>query len=108
MEDIKYIQATSEHVNILVDLRIIFSNEMSGKQDKEAEANLRENLTNYFTNEINKSYLCWFATVNGEVSSIAGLGIRVQPGNYRNPSGIWGYIMSVYTLPQHRKKGPIS
>lgn len=54
---------------------------------------------------LNKSYYCLYATINGQIASIGGMTIRVQPGNVKNPSGVWGNIMSVYAEPKYRKKG---
>jgi hypothetical protein len=28
-----------------------------------------------------------------------------MPGNFKNPSGKWGCIMNMYTLPAYRRKG---
>lgn len=105
MEDIQYLQATLADVDMLVDYRMHFSHELVGKYPDAEETVLRNNMHAYFTREINQNYFCWYATIDGQVAAIAGMGIRVVPGNVKNPSGIWGYIMSVYTVPQHRRKG---
>jgi GNAT superfamily N-acetyltransferase len=105
MEKIQYKLATLSDINLVVDFRIIFSDELVGKQDHEKESVLRKNLTEYFRKNLDKEYICWYATINDEPVAIAGMGIRIQPGNVKNPSGKWGYIMSVYTKPEHRKKG---
>jgi predicted acetyltransferase len=31
--------------------------------------------------------------------------LRHLPGNFKNPTGKWGYIMNMYTVPEHRRKG---
>ncbi|MCE3260034.1 MAG: acetyltransferase [Bacteroidetes bacterium] len=105
MELIDYFLATHSDIPMIVDQRIIFSDSLVGKQDVAVETHLRKSLTGYFEKELNKNYIVWYATVNGKVASIGGLGIRVQPGNIKNPSGVWGYIMSIYTVPEHRRKG---
>ncbi len=28
-----------------------------------------------------------------------------MPGNLKNPSGKWGYIMNMFTVPEFRRKG---
>lgn len=97
--------ATAEDVETIVNLRIRFSNELVGAQPADKEAALRESLHNYFSEELNKSYFCWIAWIEGEAVAVNGMGLRIQPGNVVNPSGRWGYIMSVYTHPAHRRKG---
>jgi len=49
--------------------------------------------------------ISFIAKCNGEIAGIGAVQIRVQPGNFKNPSGKWGYIMSMYTLPAYRRKG---
>lgn len=105
MEDPKYILATKKDLEMVVNYRLAFSDEIVGKQSVEAEAALRESLIAYFKKELNKNYICWYAKIGDEVAAIGGLGIRTAPGNVKNPSGKWGYIMSIYTVPHHRKKG---
>ncbi len=105
MDDILYFRATDKDIDKLVDLRIIFSDELYGKQPPEKEAEMRKNLRSYFEKEINRNYISWYAVVDGHVAAIAGMVIKTLPGNIKNPSGVWGYIMSVYTSPAHRGKG---
>jgi GNAT superfamily N-acetyltransferase len=105
MDKITFHKAAEQDLALLVDYRIVFSDELAGKQDEKVEMNLRQNLNSFFKTELNKTYFCWYAKVNDDVAAIAGMGIREQPGNIKNPSGRWGYIMSVYTVPEHRRKG---
>lgn len=108
MEAIEFHLATDskKDIDILVEYRLIFAEEMAGeKLEPEAEALNRANGRAYFEEEVGKNYICWYATVDGEVAAIAGMVVRRGPGNLNNPSGVWGYIMNVYTAPQHRRKG---
>ena len=105
MSQTEYIKATAADIDAVVEMRMLFSIEYAGVQSPEVEAQLRQNLSDYFIKELDKNYLCWFAKVDGEVASIAGMVIRINPGNVKNPSGIWGYIMNVYTLPKYRRMG---
>ena len=105
MSHTEYIKATAADIDAVVEMRMLFSIEYAGVQSPEVEVQLRQNLSDYFIKELDKNYLCWFAKVDGEVASIAGMVIRINPGNVKNPSGIWGYIMNVYTLPKYRRMG---
>lgn len=105
MEDIQYILATPNDTALVVDMRMLFAEEYAGKQSEADEQMQRTNLKDYFTRELDKTYLCWYATVNGEVASIGGVVILTKPGNVKNPSGIWGYVMNIYTKPEYRRKG---
>ncbi|MES2704522.1 MAG: GNAT family N-acetyltransferase [Bacteroidota bacterium] len=103
--NITFLEAGEDDVDIVTDYRMAFSDELNGKQSEAIERNLRDNLNAYFKAELGRNYICWYASVNGDVAAIGGLGIRVVPGNIKNPSGVWGYIMSIYTVPQYRRQG---
>lgn len=105
MENVKYIQASLSDIPILVKMRMAFTDELTGTPSESDRELMRQHLEDYFRRELNRSYYSWIATVNGEAVAIAGMVVRTQPGNYKNLSGIWGYIMSVYTIPAQRKKG---
>lgn len=96
---------TPKDIDVLIDYRILFAKDLLGELSPEDEAAQRESLRQYFTKETGGNYICWYAAINGEVAAIAGMVIRYGPGNMKNPSGTWGYIMNVYTMPQHRRKG---
>lgn len=98
-------QAVNADINTIVDLRTLFSDELVGKQDMDTESNLRSSFQNYLVGELNKTCLCWYATVDGQPASIVCMILRKQPGNMKNPSGQWGYIMNVFTLPAFRRLG---
>lgn len=105
MESIEYIRATVADIPEILRMRHAFAEEIDGAQPEETTRMLEANLTEYFTRELNKNYFHWFTTVNGEMAAMAGMIIRTQPGNPKNPSGRWGYLMLVYTKPQFRKRG---
>ncbi len=103
MQSIEYKQATEQDIDMLTKMRGLFASELSGKPLEEVI--MFDTVKAFFAEELNKSYICWYALVDGEVASIAGVSLRRVPGNIRNPSGRWGYIMNVHTMPQHRRKG---
>ncbi len=98
-------QAVDSDINMIIDLRIMFADELMGKQDIAVENELRCNFREYFTSELNKTCLCWYAAVDNQTVSIVTMVLRTQPGNIKNPSGRWGYIMNVFTLPLFRRLG---
>jgi ribosomal protein S18 acetylase RimI-like enzyme len=105
MEMFSYHLAAISDIPLIVDHRILLFDELSGKQEPVAEAALRRSLTTYFEEELNKTYLCWYAKANDEVAAIGGIILRTQAGTPKNPSGKWGYIMNIYTVPACRRKG---
>ncbi len=105
MHTIEYHLATLDDLALVTELRIEFAILLGGRLSSQDETMLRQLANEYFAEELNKSYLCWYATVNGEPASVAGMVLRRNPGNLKNPSGRWGYIMNVYTRPEYRRMG---
>jgi len=106
MDTITYHKAGPDDVQALVDFRIVFALELTGKQQPRAIENLREQMTAFFNRATaDQSCISILAKCNGRVAGIGSLQMREQPGNFRNPSGRWGYIMNMYTVPEFRRKG---
>jgi GNAT superfamily N-acetyltransferase len=106
VNSITYHKATAEDIADLVEYRIRFAIELKGQQSPEAINHLRRQLTNYFSEATANDTCISFIAKNG--NNVAGIGsvhIRYMPGNFSNPSGKWGYIMNMYTVPEFRKQG---
>lgn len=106
MYNITYHKATQNDIQTLVDNRILFAIELGGEQSQEVIDAMKEQTTDYFTKAIaENTCISFIAKCNGEVAGIGSVLIREQPGNFKNPSGKWGYIMNMYTVPKFRRKG---
>src|SRR6185436_12904412 len=92
MSSITYRKANQNDIQTLVDTRILFAVELKGEQPREIIDALKIQMTDYFIK----------ATAANTCISVI---LREQPGNLNNPSGKWGYIMNMYTLPEFRRKG---
>lgn len=103
---ISFRKATAEDASTLANLRISFAQELSGKQPETDVEALRGHMTAYFLKATrDDSCISILAECDGTVAGIGSVHIRELPGNFRNPSGRWGYIMNMYTLPEYRKQG---
>jgi predicted acetyltransferase len=101
-----YYKATVADVETLVEKRILFSLELAGEQSEEAIQFLRKQMTNYFSKSIiDNSSISIIAKDNEAVAGIGSIHLREMPGNFKNPSGRWGYIMNMYTIREYRRKG---
>ncbi|MFM9986351.1 MAG: GNAT family N-acetyltransferase [Flavobacteriales bacterium] len=104
--NITYHKATIDDVSTLVDNRILFALELSGTQDETLIRALQQQMTDYFSKAtIDEGCLSFIATCDGTVAGIGSVHLREMPGNFKNPSGKWGYIMNMYTLPEYRRRG---
>lgn len=106
VSNITYHRATQGDIHTLVNNRILFALELSGDQDKNLVQLLREQMTSYFSNATgDHSCISFIAHCDGKVAGIGSVHFRQMPGNFKNPSGKWGYIMNMYTIPEFRRKG---
>jgi GNAT superfamily N-acetyltransferase len=106
MEEIKYYKANVDDAETLALLRIKFIMEFAGEQPEEDQNNLKIVLTDYFrTATAQNQCINYIARSANEIAGTGGLIYRIQPGNFKNPTGRSGYIMNMFTLPRFRKKG---
>ncbi len=103
---ISFVQASLPDVEALVSTRIAFLSELLGAQPPGHVDELRKSLEAYFKEALAAgAYIGWLAKENQQVVSVGGVVLRSQPGNFKNPSGRVGYILNMYTIPSHRRKG---
>lgn len=106
MENITYHKATIHDIDTLVENRILFSLEFSGPQPDYTIDKLRSQMKVYFKKAMTENTcISYIAICDVTVAGIGSIAIREQPGNFKNPSGRWGYVMNMYTLPAYRRKG---
>ncbi len=104
--NISYHKAGIEDVESLVNNRILFALELSGVQNEESIQSLRNQMTQYFSKAmLDNTCISFIAKCDGIVSGIGSMHIREMPGNFKNPSGKWAYIMNMYTVPEYRRNG---
>lgn len=103
---ITYFKANISDVSTLVDNRILFAFELGGEQSPEKVEALKNQMTTYFTKATaDQSCISIIAKCGEAIAGIGSVHIRQMPGNFKNPSGKWGYIMNMYTVPQFRRNG---
>jgi GNAT superfamily N-acetyltransferase len=106
MNQITYRRAVAEDAATLADLRLRFALELSGEQPEAMRAALRKQLAGFFLKATSdNTCISILAEYDGEVVGIGTVHLRDMAGNFRNPTGKWGYIMNMYTVPEFRKKG---
>jgi GNAT superfamily N-acetyltransferase len=104
--NITYRRATIADVQSLVVYRILFALELSGEQPMEKTDTLKKQIANYFLRATaDNTCISYIATCDGITTGIGSVHFREMPGNFKNPSGKWGYIMNMYTVPAFRRKG---
>lgn len=98
--------ATREDVPILAEYRLQFNLELSGQQTPQAILSLRTELFNYYlANTENGHCISAIARIDDQVVAIGSMYPQHLPASFHNPTGKWGYILNMYTVPAHRNKG---
>lgn len=105
MQTITYHKATQKDIQTLVDMRIAFSIELMGAQTQKDIDELKTHLTKYFPSAINQTCFAYLAKCQNQLVGVGELIIRTQPGNFKNPTGVVGYLMNMYTIPTFRRQG---
>ena len=106
MNEIKFIRATTQHIEMLIESRVEFLIEFWGEQTEEAKQKLRMELKSFFEREIPlQTYVSWIALDGEKLVGVGGIKIYQMPGSFRVPNGMIGYILNMYTIPSHRKQG---
>lgn len=104
---LEYRRANVGDVEVLVEYRIRFLNELYRHPDDSETQVLREALQNYFSKAISSnSFIAWLAEHDGKVVGTGGMVVWQIPGRYGGlESGRAGYILNMYTIPEARRKG---
>jgi ribosomal protein S18 acetylase RimI-like enzyme len=95
-----------EDVRMLVELRLDFLHELMRREPGDDTATLRKNLAAYFSGRIDSDEAVFLvAEEEGEIAATGGMVFNSLPPGYRMPNGRKGYILNMYTRPEHRRKG---
>ncbi|KYK38133.1 MAG: hypothetical protein AYK18_08135 [Theionarchaea archaeon DG-70] len=106
-DKIHYRRAHTDDIEILIDFRIRFLNELYNHPENEESEILRKALRGYFSKAIPaNNFIAWLAEYNGKTIGTSGMVVWQVPSRYGGlESGRLGYILNMYTIPEARKKG---
>ncbi len=103
--DIEYGIATKEDIEQLIQLRIAYMIDDFGcVTDEEREA-MEKQLPDYFSRKLGTELIAFIAVDEGLIVSVAYLHIIEMPANSILLNGLYGDVLSVYTMPEYRGKG---
>jgi len=104
---IKYRRATETDVEVLVDYRVRFLNELDNHPDDAETGVVRRALQKYFPKALSAGdFVAWLAEYDGRVIGTSGMVVWEFPARYGGTeSGKAGYILNMYTVPEARRKG---
>ena len=104
---INYRRANVDDIEILIDFRVRFLNELYNHPEDDETEILRKALQEYFSEAIpSNDFIAWLAEYNGKIIGTSGMVVWQMPARYGGlESGKLGYILNLYTIPEVRRKG---
>jgi len=104
---INYRRANIDDIEVLIDYRVRFLNELYNHVEDEETEILRKTLREYFSEVIpSDDFIAWLAEHSGKIIATSGMVVWQMPARYGGlESGKLGYILNLYTIPEARRKG---
>jgi GNAT superfamily N-acetyltransferase len=98
--------ATSEDIPQLVKLRMNLFAESDAPGHAEDGEELVHVTTEFFKRSLGTDACkTWVAEIDGEIAAAGTLAVFVRPPYPGNLAGLEAYLLNMFTLPEHRKKG---
>jgi len=105
-DKISYRKLEISDLELLIEYRIRFLQEIQQSQNKETINELENYLRDYFSRKIpSDEFIGFVAEKSGKPVGFGGMVIQENPGHFRLPQGKQGYILNMYTLPEARGLG---
>lgn len=97
---------TETDIPIFVKNRIDYLKELQGEPDKNRQNTLKNELENYFRNELSSNrFFAYLIECDNQPVSFGAVVIKSIPGDFSNSTYLEGDILNMYTIPEARKKG---
>ncbi|MDH5782349.1 MAG: GNAT family N-acetyltransferase [Candidatus Bathyarchaeota archaeon] len=106
-DKINYRRANIDDIEVLIDYRVRFLNELYNHPEDDETEILKKALRGYFSEAIHSNdFIAWLAEYNGKIIGTSGMVVWRMPARYGGiESGKLGYILNQYTIPEARRKG---
>lgn len=102
---IKIRRGTLNDIDSLVDLRLDLLKAVGNINDNTDIKELRKSSIDYFERKIDNGFLFWVAENDERIIGISGLVFMERPPVSGNLTGLVGYIMNIYVVPEYRHNG---
>ena len=99
-----FVRASLDDMEDLVRLRIAYLMLDGGVNENEEEA-LRRSLAGYFAEHLNEDCFVYAAKDAGKTVATVYLNLENKPPRPSCPTGDYGIVYNVYTLPEYRRQG---
>jgi GNAT superfamily N-acetyltransferase len=102
---IAYRKATYKDIEILIKLRLEYLTEDRGELSKDETEAVVSQLQDYFTRQLNSSFIALLAENDGQAISTVYMAVAEKPANPAFITGKTATILNVFTYPDNRRKG---
>ena len=102
---IVYCQASKDDIDELIRLRIAYMIDDFGSVSEHESECMRKQLPDYFERKLGTELIAFIAKDEEKIVSVAYLHIIEMPANSILLNGLYGDVLSVYTIPEYRGKG---
>lgn len=102
---IAYRKATYKDIEILIKLRLEYLTEDRGELSKDETEAVVSQLQDYFTRQLNSSFIALLAENDGQAISTVYMAVAEKPANPAFITGKTATILNVFTYPDYRRKG---
>ena len=97
--------ATREDIDELIQLRIAYMIDDFGQVSEHEKESMKNQLPDYFNRKLGEELIAFVARDQNRIVATAYLHIIEIPANSILLNGIYGEVLSVYTLPEYRGRG---
>jgi ribosomal protein S18 acetylase RimI-like enzyme len=100
------IKASTEHIESILDLRILLLKELGELASPEDEETITAETRDYLQIALaNGEFIAYLAESDGKMTASSGIAIFRRPPYPGNPKGMEAYILNMYTIPEFRGLG---
>src|SRR5260370_37658394 len=106
MSSVTLRRAMVEDVEELVELRLALMHSDNEHDEQTDDESWKKATRLYFLESLPAgTFIAWVAEAQGKIVACSGLVFFQKPPSIGNLSGLEGYILNMYTLPQWRRPG---
>jgi ribosomal protein S18 acetylase RimI-like enzyme len=99
-------RATAEDAEEVTRLRVEFLREVGEAEGRSYPPEIKTTTRDYVVRTLKTGALCcWLAEEGGRTVGCCALILFDRPPSYGNLSGLAAYLLNVYTVPAHRRRG---
>ncbi len=99
-------KAEARDIESVVHMRLLFLHEFDRSGNEDEAASLEASTREYVSTKLpTGEFSAWLVEAEGRPVGVGGLILWQRPPTLRNPSGLDGYVVNVYTLKEWRGQG---